>query len=81
MAMVALSKIKATIAIIQITRLLVKLECLEIILFNAFAFFIHKSKIRATSAIMGEAVFWLKPLYQLGFVCFFDFYFWIRVND
>ncbi|CAB5495366.1 hypothetical protein [uncultured Gammaproteobacteria bacterium] len=27
---------------------------------------------------MGEAVFWLKPLYQLGFVCFFDFYFWIR---
>ncbi|WP_237733021.1 type II restriction endonuclease [Bathymodiolus azoricus thioautotrophic gill symbiont] len=29
---------------------------------------------------MGEAVFWLKPLYQLGFVCFFDFYFWIRVE-
>jgi hypothetical protein len=28
---------------------------------------------------MGEAVFWLKSLYQLGFVCFFDFYFWIRV--
>ncbi|CAB5502981.1 hypothetical protein AZO1586R_1514 [Bathymodiolus azoricus thioautotrophic gill symbiont] len=28
---------------------------------------------------MGETVFWLKPLYQLGFVCFFDFYFWIRV--
>ncbi|VVH60115.1 hypothetical protein BAZOLSSOX_1167 [uncultured Gammaproteobacteria bacterium] len=27
---------------------------------------------------MGEAVFWLKSLYQLGFVCFFDFYFWIR---
>jgi hypothetical protein len=21
-----------------------------------------------------------KPLYQLGFVCFFDFYFWIRVK-
>jgi hypothetical protein len=33
------SKIKATNARIQITRLLVKLECLEIILFNAFAFF------------------------------------------
>jgi hypothetical protein len=31
------SKIKATIAIIQITRLLVKLECFEIILFNALA--------------------------------------------
>jgi dihydroorotase len=31
------------------SRLLVKLERLEIILFNAFAFFIHKSKIRATS--------------------------------
>ncbi|CAC9510164.1 hypothetical protein [uncultured Gammaproteobacteria bacterium] len=29
---------------------------------------------------MGEEVFWLKPLYQLGFVCFFDFYFWIREN-
>jgi hypothetical protein len=27
---------------------------------------------------MGEAVFWLKPLYQLGFVRFFNFYFWIR---
>ncbi|CAC9581763.1 hypothetical protein [uncultured Gammaproteobacteria bacterium] len=27
---------------------------------------------------MGEAVFWLKSLYQLGFVRFFDFYFWIR---
>jgi hypothetical protein len=27
---------------------------------------------------MGEAVFWLKSLYQLGFVCVFDFYFWIR---
>ncbi|CAC9487187.1 hypothetical protein [uncultured Gammaproteobacteria bacterium] len=26
----------------------------------------------------GEAVFWLKPLYQLGFVRFFNFYFWIR---
>jgi hypothetical protein len=25
---------------------------------------------------MGEAVFWLKPLYQLGFVRFFNFYFW-----
>ncbi|CAC9987260.1 hypothetical protein [uncultured Gammaproteobacteria bacterium] len=22
----------------------------------------------------------MKSLYQLGFVCFFDFYFWIRVN-
>jgi hypothetical protein len=31
------SKIKATTAIIQTTRLLVKLECFEIILFNAFA--------------------------------------------
>ncbi|CAC9650465.1 hypothetical protein [uncultured Gammaproteobacteria bacterium] len=30
---------------------------------------------------MGEAVFWLKSLYQLGFVCFFDFYFWIRVKS
>jgi hypothetical protein len=34
------SKSKATTAKIQTTRLLVKLECLEIILFNAFAFFI-----------------------------------------
>jgi hypothetical protein len=33
------SKIKATTAIIQITRLLEKLERLEIILFNALAFF------------------------------------------
>jgi hypothetical protein len=24
---------------------------------------------------MGETVFWLKSLYQLGFVCFFGFYF------
>jgi hypothetical protein len=31
------SKIKATTAIIQTTRLLGKLECFEIILFNAFA--------------------------------------------
>jgi hypothetical protein len=30
---------------------LVKLDCFEIILFNAFAFFIHKSKKRATTAI------------------------------
>jgi TPR repeat protein len=36
----------------EITRLLGKLECLEIILFNALAFFIHKSKIRATTAII-----------------------------
>jgi hypothetical protein len=36
----------------QITRLLVKLECFEIILFNALAFFIHKSKIIATTAII-----------------------------
>ncbi|CAB5507522.1 hypothetical protein [uncultured Gammaproteobacteria bacterium] len=28
--------------------------------------------------LMGETVFWLKSLYQLGFLCFFDFYFWIR---
>jgi TPR repeat protein len=28
----------------------VKLECFEIILFNALAFFIHKSKKRATTA-------------------------------
>ncbi|CAB5501837.1 hypothetical protein [uncultured Gammaproteobacteria bacterium] len=28
---------------------------------------------------MGEEVFWLKPLYQLGLLCFFNFYFWIRV--
>ncbi|VVH57893.1 hypothetical protein BAZOLSSOX_1629 [uncultured Gammaproteobacteria bacterium] len=27
---------------------------------------------------MGETVFWLKSLYQLGFVCVFGFYFWIR---
>jgi TPR repeat protein len=33
---------------------LVKLECLEIILFNALAFFIRKSKIRATTAVMHE---------------------------
>jgi adenylate kinase len=32
-------------------------------------------------AIYNIKVFWLKSLYQLGFVCFFDFYFWIRVND
>jgi hypothetical protein len=32
--------------------LLVKLDCFGIILFNAFAFFIHKSKIRATIAII-----------------------------
>jgi hypothetical protein len=31
------SKLRATTAKIQITRLLVKLECFEIILFNAFA--------------------------------------------
>jgi hypothetical protein len=31
------------------TRLLVKLDCFEIILFNAFAFFIHKSKIKGFS--------------------------------
>jgi hypothetical protein len=37
--------VKATTAIIQITRLLEKLDCFEIILFNAFAFFIRKSKI------------------------------------
>ncbi|CAC9993062.1 hypothetical protein [uncultured Gammaproteobacteria bacterium] len=28
--------------------------------------------------LMGETVFWLKSLYQLGFVCVFGFYFWIR---
>jgi hypothetical protein len=38
---------------IQITRLLEKLECFEIILFNAFASFIHKSKKSATTAIKG----------------------------
>ena len=27
--------------------------------------------------LMGETVFWLKSLHQLGFVCFFGFYFWI----
>ncbi|SFV85485.1 hypothetical protein MNB_SUP05-SYMBIONT-4-1413 [hydrothermal vent metagenome] len=27
---------------------------------------------------LGEKGFWLKPLYQLGFLCFFVFYFWIR---
>ena len=27
--------------------------------------------------LIGETVFWLKSLYQLGFVRFFDFYFWI----
>ncbi|CAB5505388.1 hypothetical protein AZO1586R_1913 [Bathymodiolus azoricus thioautotrophic gill symbiont] len=26
---------------------------------------------------MGETVFWLKLLYQLGLLCFFSFYFWI----
>jgi TPR repeat protein len=31
---------------------LVKLDCLKIILFNAFAFFIRKSKIKATIAII-----------------------------
>jgi hypothetical protein len=30
---------------------------------------------------MGEKVFWLKPLYQLGFLRFFNFYFWIGVLD
>jgi hypothetical protein len=29
---------------------------------------------------MGEKVFWLKPLYQLGFLRFFNFYFWIGVE-
>jgi hypothetical protein len=33
----------------QITRLLVKLDCLEIILFNAIASVIHKSKLKAVS--------------------------------
>jgi hypothetical protein len=33
-------------------RLLEKLDCFEIILFNALAFFIHKSKKRATIAII-----------------------------
>ncbi|CAC9525458.1 hypothetical protein [uncultured Gammaproteobacteria bacterium] len=28
---------------------------------------------------MGETVFWLKLLYQLGLLCFFSFYFWIGV--
>jgi hypothetical protein len=46
------SKLKAANAKIQITRLLEKLDCFEIILFNAFAFFMHKSKIRATTAII-----------------------------
>jgi hypothetical protein len=50
MAVVALILDRATTAIIQITRLLEKLECLEIILFNALAFFMHKSKIIATTA-------------------------------
>jgi hypothetical protein len=27
--------------------------------------------------LIGETVFWLKSLYQLGFVRFFGFYFWI----
>jgi hypothetical protein len=26
---------------------------------------------------MGETVFWLRLLYQLGLLCFFSFYFWI----
>ncbi|CAC9527138.1 hypothetical protein [uncultured Gammaproteobacteria bacterium] len=26
---------------------------------------------------IGETVFWLKLLYQLGLLCFFSFYFWI----
>jgi hypothetical protein len=29
--------------------------------------------------LIGETVFWLKSLYQLGFVRFFGFYFWIGV--
>ena len=28
--------------------------------------------------LIGETVFWLKSLYQLGFVRFFGFYFWIE---
>jgi TPR repeat protein len=35
---------------------LVKLDCFGIILFNAFAFFIHKSKIRATIVTGAECV-------------------------
>jgi hypothetical protein len=49
--------VKPTTARIQTTRLLVKLECLEIILFNAFAFFIHKSKIRASKMISKHSSF------------------------
>jgi hypothetical protein len=30
-----------------------------------------------SKTIDGETVFWLKSLYQLGFVRFFGFYFWI----
>ncbi|VVH61088.1 hypothetical protein BSPWISOX_2184 [uncultured Gammaproteobacteria bacterium] len=30
--------------------------------------------------LIGETVFWLKSLYQLGFVRFFGFYFWIGVK-
>jgi hypothetical protein len=36
----------------KITRLLEKLDCFEIILFNAFASVMHKSKKRATTAII-----------------------------
>jgi hypothetical protein len=30
--------------------------------------------------LIGETVFWLKSLYQLGFVRFFGFYFWIKLD-
>jgi hypothetical protein len=37
----------------------------------------EKNKHASKKLNMGETVFWLKSLCQLGFVCFFGFYFWI----
>jgi hypothetical protein len=39
----------------------------------------NKTLLKATlnNYLIGETVFWLKSLYQLGFVRFFGFYFWI----
>jgi hypothetical protein len=55
-------------ALNQTTHLLVKLECFEIILFNAIAFFIHKSKIRAKVCGLndGSGCYNLGLMYEKG---------------
>jgi hypothetical protein len=61
---------------VQITRLLEKLERLEIILFNAFAFFIHKSKIRATTANI-QITRLLEKLERLEIILWFKCWQWL----